>query len=107
MREPLDWVKRILRSDEKRNVLALLTPDAARARGPLVRVAMAGATAIGLALAGTVAMVSLAALIAAVAIIYFLSTQVLGLKVNVDPAALYHEVQRQAAAAAATAYGPN
>ena len=44
---------------------------------------------------------------AALAILYFLSTQVLGLKINVDPTALYHEVQRQAAAAAATAYGPN
>lgn len=91
-------------------MLALLTPDAARARGPFVRLAMAGATAIVLAMAGSVAIVAIGALVAAVAIIYFLSTQVLGLKVDVDPTALYQEVQRQAAAAAAGArasYGPN
>ena len=45
---------------------------------------------------------SLAGLIFAISVIYFLSTQVLGLKIDVDPRAFYEQVQRQAAA-----YGPN
>lgn len=100
----------MLRSDERRNVLALLTPEATRSHGRVVRIAVAGATAVGLAMAGSVALFAFGALLAALAIIYFLTTQVLGLKVDVDPSALYHEVQRQAAAAAAGArasYGPN
>jgi hypothetical protein len=102
MREPFDWLKRVLGSDERRNVLALLTPEATRSRGPALRLAVAGGTALVLFAAGTVALLSLGALMAALGIIYFLATQVLGLKVDLDPAALYREVQRQAAA-----YGPN
>jgi hypothetical protein len=105
MRLPVDWVKRVLRLDEKRDVLALLTPESARSHGVVVRVAIAGVTALGFAAAGAIALGSLVTLMAAIGIIYFLATQVLGLKVNVDPTALYQQMQRQAAGAAA--YGPN
>jgi len=102
MREPFDWVKRVLGGAEPRNVLALLTPEATRSRGPALRLAVAGGTALLLMAAGSVALLSLGALMAAMAIIYFLGTQVLGLKIDLDPSALYREVRRQAAA-----YGPN
>ena len=108
MRLPLDWVKRVLGrsgSDERRDVLALLAPEVARGHGVVVRIAVAGVTAMVLAAAGSIAFFSLVGLMGAIAIMYFLATQVLGLKINVDPTALYQQVQRQAQAAAA--YGPN
>ncbi len=101
MREPLSWIKRLFGGD-RADVLALLTPQSARASSPVVRIALAGATALGLSLATAVGVVSLAGLIFAIGVIYFLSTQVLGLKIDVDPRAFYEQVQRQAAA-----YGPN
>lgn len=106
MRQSLHWVMRLLRSDERRDVLALLTPVAARRQPLVVRLAVAGVTAVGLAMAGGVALLSMAALMAAIGIMYFLATQVLGLQINVDPAALYQQMQRQAQQATAS-YGPN
>jgi hypothetical protein len=100
MREPFSWVKRVFGG--KTDVMTLLTPESARTRNPVVRIALAGVTAAGLAMASAVGIVSLAALIFAVGVIYFLSTQVLGLKIDVDPRAFYEKVQKQAAA-----YGPN
>ena len=98
---PFDWVKRMFQG-EKTGVLTLLTPEAARGQNPAVRLALAGATALGLGLAAVVGVAAFAALLFAFAVIYFLSTQILGLKINVDPRAFYEQVQRQAAA-----YGPN
>ena len=114
MRVPFDWVKRIVGQSgsagqagpsRRRDVLALLTPEAARGQARVVRVVVAGVTVTALVMAGTLAVVSLAGLMAAMAIVYFLSTQVLGLQINVDPTALYQQVKRQAATAAS--YGPN
>ncbi len=102
MRVPMGWIKRLF-GGERADVLALLTPEAARTSGPVVRIALAGATAIGLSAATAIGIVSLAGLIFAISVIYFLSTQVLGLKIDVDPRAFYEQVQRQAA----QAYGPN
>lgn len=101
MRVPFGWIKRLF-GGERADVLALLTPEAARTSGPVVRIALAGVTAIGLSAATAIGIVSLAGLIFAISVIYFLSTQVLGLKIDVDPRAFYEQVQRQAAA-----YGPN
>ena len=101
MREPFGWIKRLF-GGGRADVLALLTPQAARESSPVVRIALAGATAVGLSFAAAVGVASLAGLIFAIGVIYFLSTQVLGLQIDIDPRAFYEQVQRQAAA-----YGPN
>ena len=102
MRLPFSWMNRLF-GGERSNVLALLTPEAARNQNVALRFALAGGTALGLGVAALIGVVAMAALMFAVAAIYFLSTQVLGLKIDVDPKAFYEQVQRQAQ----TAYGPN
>ena len=101
MSTPFDWLKRIFRA-EPSGMLTLLTPEAARGQNPVVRIALAGGTAFALAGALAVAASAFAALMFAIAVIYFLSTRILGLKVNIDPRAFYDQVQRQA-----QSYGPN
>ena len=102
MRDPFSWIKNLL-GREQSSVLALLTPEAARHQNIALRFALAGGTAFGLGVAALIGVAAMAALIFALAAIYFLSTQVLGLKVDIDPKAFYEQVQRQAR----TAYGPN
>ena len=102
MRDPISWVKRVL-GNGRQDVLALITPEAVRERHPLVRFLVAGGTLAALTAAALVGMVAMAALLFAVAAIYFLATQVLGLKVNIDPQAFYQQFQQQAA----QSYGAN
>ncbi len=104
MMNPFDWVKRILGNcGAPSRVLALFSPPAVREQNPLVRFAVAGGTIAAILAAGAIGMVAVATLLFALGAIYFLATQVLGLKFNVDPTAFYQSVQRQAAAA----YGAN
>ena len=113
MRNPWSWVRAVYAqgmsaaatrasSGGQREVISLLVPAAARGLHPALRVVVAGATALGLVGAGALGVVSLAGLLCALAIFYFLSREVLGLEIDVDPRAFYERVQRQAAA-----YGPN
>jgi hypothetical protein len=101
MQTPWSWMKRLF-GDGRRDVLALITPEAVRERGPIVRYLVAGGTLVGMLAAGLVGLTALAALLLAVGVIYFLVTQVLGLQVNVDPQAFYQQFYRQA-----TQYGAN
>ncbi len=103
MRQPFSWIKRVFGGDQPSRVLALLSPPVVRDRNPVVRLAVAGGTVAAMLVAGAIGLASLAALLSAIGVIYFLATQVLGLQVNVDPAAFYQTMQRQAAAA----YGAN
>ena len=66
-------------------LLHVLTPEAAGDRHPLVRLGLAGLAAAGLATASLVALGSLAALMMALAVIYFLATAVLGIRLELDP----------------------
>jgi hypothetical protein len=100
MMNPFGWVKKLVGGT--RSGLTLLSPPVVHDRGPLVRFAVAGGTVAGILVAAAIGMGALAALVFALAAIYFLATQVLGIKVNVDPQALYQTVQRQAAS-----YGAN
>ena len=95
-------MKRILGSGRS-DVLALVTPEIVRDRGPLARILLGGVTLVGMASAAVIAASSLVSLMLALGVIYFLTTQVLGLKVNVDPQAFYQQFYRQAA----SAYGAN
>lgn len=101
MTETRPFWKRIF-STGRRDVLALITPEVVRDRGPLTRIVVGGATLASMFVAGMVGMVALAALLFAIGAIYYLATQVLGLKVNVDPQAFYQQFTKQAAA-----YGAN
>ena len=102
MRMPIDWLKKIAGS-RRRDVLALLTPEAVRERNGLTRFVAAGVTVCGIMVAGIVGLAALTALLLAVAVIHLLATRVLGLQVNVDPNALVQEFYRQATARAANA----
>jgi hypothetical protein len=101
MRKPFDWIRNLIGGG--RSGLTLFAPAIVHDQSPVVRYAVAGGTLIGIFAAGALGMIALAALLFALAAIYFLATQVLGLKLDVDPQALYQTVQRQAAAS----YGAN
>jgi hypothetical protein len=59
-------------------------------------VVLAGATVLGIALAGAVALASLLMMLVAVGTIYFLVTQVLGVRLDVDPRAFVERAQQYA-----------
>lgn len=101
--QTLGWLKRVLRRDEGKQVIALLTPQSARGQGLVKRVVLVGGTVLGLAMAGALGLVAFAALMFAVSAIYYLATQVLGLKIDVDPRAIYEQMRRQQT----PSYGPN
>jgi hypothetical protein len=97
MKESIGWVRRLLRlGGAKDDVIQIFTPQAAGRRGAGTRLALAGATVIGLALAGTVALASLVLLMLALGVIYFLITQVLGVRLDVDPRAFVQRAQEYA-----------
>lgn len=80
-------------------LLQLFTPNIVGPDRPGLRLLVGGATVVGIALAGTVALSSLMALLGALFGLYLLLTQVLGLELNVDPRAFVEEAQRYAAQA--------
>ena len=100
MRQAIDWVKQVLAGSK--TGLTLFTPRVVQDRNPMVRFAVAGGTLAAIFAAAVVGAAALAALLFALAAIYFLATQVLGLRLSLDPQAFYQSVQRQAAA-----YGAN
>ena len=100
MTKPLDWLNRIFSSG--RVGMQLVTPPIIPERSPLLGALVGGATVGGILACALLGALSFAALLFAIASVYFLSTQVLGLKVNIDPQAFYETMQRQAAA-----YGAN
>ena len=95
MRQAFSWIKKLVGSG--RSGLTLFTPTVVEQRSPVVRFVVAGGTVAAILAAAVVGMMGLGALLFALAAIYYLTTQVLGLKVNFDPTALYQQVQRQAA----------
>ena len=96
MRESFQWFKKILMPVSRKDVLALVTPEIVRDRNPIVRVVVGVGTLAALAASALVGMGALALLLVAVAAVYYLTTQVLGLKVNVDPQAFAQQFYKQA-----------
>jgi hypothetical protein len=80
-------------------VMQIFTPQAAGNAGAGTKLILAGATAAGLVVAGLTALTSLLVLFAALAAIYYLLTEVLGLRLDVDPAAFVQQAQRYAQSA--------
>jgi hypothetical protein len=95
MRQAFSWVKKIVGGG--RSGLTLFSPAVVEDKNPVVKFVVGGATVVGIFVSAMIGMAALAALIFALGAIYYLTTQVLGLKVNVDPQAFYQSVQRQAA----------
>lgn len=96
MPKPFAFLKRLFGGDQPDQVIQMFTPQIASERGPGTKLALAGATVAGLAIAGVVAFTSLIWLFAAVGAIYFLLTQVLGIRLDVDPAAFVQRAQQYA-----------
>lgn len=94
MTEPQSWVKRIF--GERKDMLTLISPEVVRERSLLARIVVGGATIAGIAGAALIGVFGVVALMFAIAAIYFLATQVLGIQVNVDPQAIYQQFQKQA-----------
>ena len=92
------WLQRLLPfiSGRSENVLQLFTPQVASQRGAGTRLVLAGATVFGIAIAGAVALSSMLMMLVAVGAIYFLLTQVLGVRLDVDPRAFVERAQQYA-----------
>lgn len=95
MRQAFSWVKKIISGG--RSGLTLFSPTVVADRNPIVKLVVGGATIAGILASAIIGMAALAALLFALVAIYYLTTQVLGLKVNLDPTAFVQSVQRQAA----------
>jgi hypothetical protein len=92
-----EFLKRLLGRDERQaSMLQLLTPQVAAERGTATKLVLAGATVAGLAVAGVVAIGSMLTLLLAIGAIYFLLTEVLGIRLDVDPRAFVQRAQEYA-----------
>jgi|SRR5438874_9005189 len=92
------WLQRLLPflGGRSENVLQLFTPQVAAERGAGTRLVLAGATVFGIGLAAAVALGSFIMMLVAVGAIYFLVTQVLGVRLDVDPRAFVERAQQYA-----------
>jgi hypothetical protein len=98
MRQPFEWLKRLFApGGDQPNVIQIFTPHAAAERGAGTRLALAGATFLAISVAGVVALSSLVFLLLAVGAIYFLVTEVLGIRLDVDPRVFVQRAQQYAA----------
>jgi hypothetical protein len=91
------FLRRVLGSGPNASLVQILTPTVAAERSPAVRLALAGATVFGLAIASAVAAASLMGLLLALGAIYFLVTEVLGIRLDVDPRIVVQRAQEYAA----------
>jgi hypothetical protein len=78
-------------------LLQVFTPSVVAADRPGLRLFVGGLTLVGLAVGGAIVMASLMTLLGALFGIYLLLTQVLGLKLDVDPRSFVEEARRYAA----------
>jgi hypothetical protein len=89
-------IKDAARDGRGASLLQLLTPQRAEGRGPITRALMTGATAGVMALGLVLALQATALLLAALGLIYFLMTQVLGIKLDVDPRLVVQQAGQKA-----------
>jgi hypothetical protein len=96
--KPFAFLRRLFGAGDSResNVIQIFTPQMAAGRSTGTKLVLAGATVVGLATAGVVALGSLVTLFLAVGAIYFLLTQVLGIELDVDPRAFVERAQQYA-----------
>jgi hypothetical protein len=97
MSKALSFLKKLFsRDDQPADVIQMFTPQIASDRSTGTKLVLAGATVLGLAASGMVAFGVLLTLFLAVGAIYFLLTQVLGIRLDVDPRAFVERAQQYA-----------
>ena len=74
----------------------LLTPESAAERSVPVRFVLAGFTLATLLSLGTVALAALCLLTLALAVIYFIATEILGVRIELDPATFVERAREYA-----------
>jgi hypothetical protein len=100
MRQSFAWLKRLFgRGGGSADVIQIFTPQAVATRGAGTKLVLAVATVTGVAVAGAVALGSFLTLLLAIGALYFLLTQVLGIRLDVDPRAFVEQAQKYAQSA--------
>jgi hypothetical protein len=98
MRSPFSILRRLLGRPANSDVIQIFTPTAASERSAGTRLALASATIFGLGIASVIALSAFITLMLALGAIYFLVTQVLGVRLDVDPRIIVQRAQEYAAA---------
>lgn len=97
----LRFLHESIRDSRAERLLTLLTPQRALGRSRVVRMVLAGATAGVLGAALATAVQASALMLMAMAVVYYLLTQVLGVKLEIDPRQIVQQAQRYAGPASA------
>ena len=98
MKSPFTILKRLFGQERGNNVLQIFTPTIAAQRSAGTRLVLAGATVMSLGVFSLIALGAFVTLILALGAIYFLVTQVLGIRLDVDPRIIVQRAQEYAAA---------
>jgi hypothetical protein len=98
MRSPFAILRRLLGRPANSDVIQIFTPMVASQRSPGTRLALATASIFGLGIASAIAVSAFVTLMLALGAIYFLVTQVLGIRLDVDPRIIVQRAQEYAAA---------
>ncbi len=96
MKSPFSMLKRLLARPRDNNVIQIFTPTVVAQRSVGTRLVLAGATMLGLTLCSAVALGAFVTLMLALGAIYFLVTQVLGIRLDVDPRVIVQRAQEYA-----------
>jgi hypothetical protein len=98
MQSPFAFLRRLLGRPANSDVIQIFTPTLVSERSPGTRLALATATIFGLGIASAIAISAFVTLMLALGAIYFLVTQVLGIRLDVDPRIIVQRAQEYAAA---------
>jgi hypothetical protein len=98
MRSPFSFLRRLLGRPANSDVIQIFTPTMASERSPGTRLVLATASIFGLGIASAIALSAFVTLMLALGAIYFLVTQVLGIRLDVDPRIIVQRAQEYAAA---------
>ncbi|MDB4967236.1 MAG: hypothetical protein JWN44_2925 [Myxococcales bacterium] len=98
MKAPFSWLRRVLGRPADSDVMQIFTPTLVSERSPGTRLALATASIFGLGIASAFALGAFVTLMLALGAIYFLVTQVLGIRLDVDPRIIVQRAQEYAAA---------
>lgn len=95
------FFKRVLGNGRGASLVSIFTPREAQDQGTGTRLLLAGGTMAVLGVALASAATAAALLLLAVGVIYYLLSQVLGIKLDIDPRTLMQQAQRYASASSA------
>jgi hypothetical protein len=96
MKSPFSILRRLLGQQRDNNVLQIFTPTIVADRSVGTRLVLAGATVMGLGIFTAIALGAFVTLLLALGAIYFLVTQVLGIRLDVDPQVIMQRAQEYA-----------